>query len=229
MGSDDSEFIVSKLQDEIPLFDHFTTAEQRETAETLADIYSLIIALDHVEKAYLRDSLSGEDYTVIANKLLTQYKVYLSNEQVAKEFGDLQEFKDKYSINASNAITRIERGIPVTVEHAIQGGDSKDSTSLGNSKFGGKAVAEATGNFITTMDALKLNYRTKDQLHPLMSALLLSVNRVSSQDFEQRKNLVQWIVKINKMKAAEKLSEDDARELLFSLDAAYKSFYTLLE
>ncbi|SCU88106.1 LAFA_0E10770g1_1 [Lachancea sp. 'fantastica'] len=229
MGLEDTEVIVGNLQDETPLFDHFTTAEQRETAETLADIYSLIIALDHVEKAYLRDSLSGEDYTVIANKLLAQYKVYLSNEQVAKEFGDLQDFKEKYSINASNAITRIERGIPVTVEHAIQSGDNKDPASVGNSKFGGKAVAEATGNFITTMDALKLNYRAKDQLHPLMSALLLSINRVSSQDFEQRKNLVQWIVKINKMKASEKMSEEDARELLFSLDAAYKSFYTLLE
>ncbi|SCV03141.1 LAME_0H08042g1_1 [Lachancea meyersii CBS 8951] len=226
---DNSELVTDKLQDEVPLFNHLTTAQQRETAETLAEIYSLIIALDHVEKAYLRDSLSGEDYTVLVNKLLAQYKTYLSDEQVLKEFGDLQEFKEKYYISASNAITRIERGIPVTVEHGIRSESDKEPSTAGGSKFGGKAVAEATGNFITVMDALKLNYRTKDQLHPLMSELLLSINRVSSQEFDQRKNLVQWIVKINKMRASEKLSEDDASELLFSLDAAYKNFYTLLE
>ncbi|SCU95060.1 LANO_0E09142g1_1 [Lachancea nothofagi CBS 11611] len=225
-----AESTIENLRDEVPLFDHFTTSQQRETTETLAEIYSLIIALDQIEKAYLRDCLSGEDYTVTVNKLLAQYQTYLSNDEVCKEFGNLQSFKERYNISASNAMTRIERGMPVTVEHAIRSDKDQDASHMSSgNKFSGKAVAEATGNFITVMDALKLNYRAKDQLHPLMSELLLSVNRVSSQDFEHRKTLVEWIVKINKMKAAEKISEDEASELLFSLDAAYKTFYTLLE
>ncbi|CUS24453.1 LAQU0S16e02058g1_1 [Lachancea quebecensis] len=222
------DVLAKNLHNEVPLFDHYTSPQKRETIETLAEVYSLIITLDQVEKAYLKDCLSSDDYTVTINKLLAQYKTYLSNEDVAKEFGDLTTFKEKYSISASNAITRIERGMPVTVEHAIQSKNAKESSN-GSAKYSGKAVAEATGNFITVMDALKLNYRAKDQLHPLMSELLLSINRVTSQDFENRRDLVEWIVKINKMRAAEKLSEDEASELLFSVDTAYKSFYTLLE
>ncbi|SCU84956.1 LADA_0D04874g1_1 [Lachancea dasiensis] len=218
-----------KLLHEVPLFDHFTTARQRETSETLAEIYSLVVVLDQVEKAYLRDCLSGSEYTTIVNKLLAQYKTYLDNDDVQKEFGDLRTFKEKYNISASNAITRIERGMPVTVEHGIRSEQDTSASLSGSAQFSGKAVAEATGNFITVMDALKLNYRAKDQLHPLMSELLLSINRVSSQDFEHRQSLVDWIVKVNKMRVAEKLTEDDARELLFCLESAYKNFYTLLE
>lgn len=217
----------ARLYEEMPLFDHSTTPQRREVIESLAEVYSLIIVLDQVEKAYLKDSISSEEYTMTVNKLLAQYKTYLENDEVAKEFGDLQQFRERYSINASNAITRIERGIPVTVEHAIQG--SSGGSTPGATKYSGKAVAQATGNFITVMDALKLNYRAKDQLHPLMSDLLLSINRVSSQDFEHRSKLVEWIIKINKMKVNETLTEDEVRELLFDLDTAYKSFYTLLE
>lgn len=227
------------LYEEVPLFDNNTTSQEKETIENVADVYSIIIALDHIEKAYLRDSISSNHYTQSVNKLLAQYRTYMNMEDVANHVGDLHQFKEKYNIIASNAITRLERGIPVTVEHAIdddQGtsnGDKSAGSESGNNKNSGKYnaknVAEATGNFITVMDALKLNYRAKDQLHPLMAELLLSINRVTNQDFENRSKLIEWIVKINKMKADETLNDHEARELLFELDQAYKSFYTLLE
>lgn len=79
------------------------------------------------------------------------------------------------------------------------------------------------------MDALKLNYKAKDQLHPLLAELLLSINKVTQSDFEHRKELVNWIIKINKMRVEDTLSDNEIRELLFDLDLAYKSFYSLLE
>ncbi|SCU91703.1 LAMI_0E06920g1_1 [Lachancea mirantina] len=214
---------------EISLFDHSTSSREREILEALGEVYSLIIVLDQVEKAYLKDCLSSEEYTSTVNKLLAQYKTYLADEEVAKEFGGLEQFRAKYQISASNAITRLERGMPVTVEHAIQTKNSSTALSSNGKNISGKAVAEATGNFITVMDALKLNYRTKEKLHPLMSELLLSINRAGSQDFEYRKKLVEWTVKINKMNISQSLEDSDARELLFDLEAAYKNFYTLLE
>lgn len=214
-----------ELYQEVQLFDADTTSQQRETIDSLSEIYSIIIALDHVEKAYLKDSITADQYTNSVNKLLAQYKIYLANENVAKEFVDLEHFKSKFNIVASNAITRLERGIPVTVEHAIVDNDGTSTSKTVN----GKNVAEATGNFITTIDALKLNYKAKDQLHPLMAELLLSINKVSRKDFEYRDKLVQWIVKINKMKFDDVLSDAEIRELIFDLDMAYKSFYTLLE
>lgn len=247
----------AELYNEVPLFDTSITSQRKETIETLSEIYSIIIALDHVEKAYLKDSVDTNQYTNAVNKLLAQYKTYLNDAKVRKEFKDLDSFVKRYNIVASNAIIRLERGIPMTVEHAIDDDNENDDFENNNGDNGnnkgtddknddihrnkikvnisknktsnGKNVAEATGNFITLIDALKLNYRAKDQLHPLMAELLLSINKVSRQDFEYRQKLVEWIVKINRMKADEQLTDTEIRELIFDLDAAYKSFYTLLE
>ncbi|EDO15356.1 hypothetical protein Kpol_457p7 [Vanderwaltozyma polyspora DSM 70294] len=223
----------STLNEEIVLFENTVSLKEKEAIETLSDIYSIIIAIDQVEKAYLKDSVSNEEYTSTVNKLLIQYRTYLSNdnEDLQRLFGDLNAFKERYNIVAPNAITRLERGIPVTVEHAIES-NSPNAESGGSSNIAnnakGKHIAEATGNFITIMDALKLNYKAKDQLHPLMAELLLSVNRVTQSDFENRGKLIEWIVKINKMKVDAVLTDTEARELLFDLDLAYKSFYALL-
>lgn len=81
-------------------------------------------------------------------------------------------------------------------------------------------------------------------MHPLLAELLLSINRVTplqrnntqgdqdtagSQSGEgNKKKLVEWIVKINKMKIDQELDDKDAKELLFDLDVAYKNFYSLL-
>lgn len=225
-----------QIFDQISQFNGNLTSQEKETKQTLSEVYSIIIALDYVEKAYLKDSISSSQYTNSVNKLLAQYKTYLSNDSVRKEFVDLDHFKSKYDIVASNAVTRLERGIPITVEHAILDTDitdnengSKDSTISRKNGYNGKDVAQATGNFITIMDALKLNYKAKDQLHPLIAELLLSINKVTQSDFKHRKELVDWIVRINKMKVEDTLTINEIRELLFDLDLAYKSFYTLLE
>ncbi|CCF58254.1 hypothetical protein KAFR_0E01000 [Kazachstania africana CBS 2517] len=219
----------SKLYQEVPLFDPLgTTNQEKETVEMLSEIYSIIITLDQVEKSFLKDSITADQYTNVVNKLLAQYKTYLSNESVQDEFVDPDSFKKKYNIVASNAITRLERGIPVTVEHATQPSSTNNNTTSAN--FNAKDVAEATGNFITVMDALKLNYKAKDQLHPLMADLLLSINKVDvKKDFEYRDKLVSWIININKLGINDELNDDEIRELLFDLDMAYKNFYTLLE
>ncbi|EJS41370.1 vps28p [Saccharomyces arboricola H-6] len=229
--------IFELLHDEVPLFDNSITTKDKEIIETLSEIYSIIITLDHVEKAYLKDSINDSQYTNTVDKLLKQFKVYLNSQnkdEINKHFQSIEAFSDKYNITASNAITRLERGIPITAEHAISttapmtpGSNEQGSSS--NKKFNAKYVAEATGNFITVMDALKLNYNAKDQLHPLLAELLISLNRVTRDDFENRSKLIDWIVKINKLSIGDTLNETQIRELLFDLDLAYKSFYALLD
>lgn len=223
-----------KLYEEVPLYDIGTSPREKEIIETLGEIYSIIITLDHVEKAFLKDDLTSEEYTTLANKLISQYRTYLNDRDVEQRFQNLDSFKETWQITASNAITRLERGIPVTVEHGTIGGsglgDTENKTaSNSGTKYSGKRVAEATGNFITVMDALKLNYKTREQLHPLMAELLLSINRVTGSDFENRSKLVEWIVKLNKLQKQETLSDDQCVQLLNTLEAAYKSFYALLE
>ena len=66
--------------------------------ESLAEIYSIILTLDALEKAYLRDSIAESEYTEICDRLLRQYKSNLADETVSAAFGDLERFKAEWDV-----------------------------------------------------------------------------------------------------------------------------------
>jgi hypothetical protein len=79
------------------------------------------------------------------------------------------------------------------------------------------------------MDALKLNYKSKDQLHPLLSDLMTSLNTSMSKDFEARGKIVQWLITLNQMRAADELNGDQSRQVLIhSLGCADGRFCLIL-
>lgn len=88
----------------------------------------------------------------------------------------------------------------------------------------GVLILEATQDFITFLDAVKLGLLSKDQLHPLLSDVIQSVNNVTDKDFENRGKIVQWLITLNQMKASEELSEQQARELDMDIQQAYQGF-----
>src|SRR5690606_23081519 len=88
----------------------------------------------------------------------------------------------------------------------------------------GVLIAEATQEFITFLDAVKLGFLSKDQLHPLLTDVIQSVNRVTDKDFENRGKIVQWLITLNQMKATDELVEDQARELEMDIQQAYGGF-----
>jgi ESCRT-I complex subunit VPS28 len=88
----------------------------------------------------------------------------------------------------------------------------------------GVLILEATQEFITFLDAVKLGLLSKDQLHPLLSDVIQSVNRVTDKDFDNRGKIVQWLITLNQMKASDELSEQQARELDMDIQQAYQGF-----
>ncbi|CAN6674799.1 vacuolar protein sorting-associated protein 28 [Trichomonascus vanleenenianus] len=214
----------------------YSTLQERELHEALAEVYSIIVTLDMLEKAYLRDAVPAHEYTPACLRLIAQYNMNLKNEAVAESFGDIDSFKAKYGMHHPNATARLKVGVPATVEHAIESSHARAMASpaaaeqsSGSGGISAKAVAEATGNFITTMDGLKLNFKAKDQLHPLLGDLVMSLNKVTSEDFEGRGKLVQWLITLNGMKANEELSDGQTRDFLFDLNQAYNAFVKILE
>jgi ESCRT-I complex subunit VPS28 len=91
------------------------TAAERDLNDSLAEIYSIIITLDGLEKAYIKDSIPEGEYADICSRLLKQYKSNLSDETVAREFVDLETFKREWDA-CSPPIMRmtsiIDRAIP---------------------------------------------------------------------------------------------------------------------
>ncbi len=123
------------------------------------------------------------------------------------------------------ATERIRIGLPSTVT-APSINSSMVSSGGG---MNGTLILEATQDFITFLDALKLGLLAKDQLHPLLSDVIQSVNKVTDGDFEGRGKIVQWLITLNQMKATEEVSEEQARELELDMNSAYQGFKATLK
>jgi len=66
-------------------------------------------------------------------------------------------------------------------------------------------------------------------LHPLLTDVIQSVNKVTDQDFEHRGKIIQWLITLNQMKTAEELSEEQARDLAFDMEQAYNGFKAIIQ
>ena len=74
------------------------TRAERDLQDSLAEVFSIIITLDELEKAYLKDAIPESDYTEICDRLLKQYKAILTDEAVTREFVDLETFKNEWDV-----------------------------------------------------------------------------------------------------------------------------------
>lgn len=84
--------------------------------------------------------------------------------------------------------------------------------------------------FITLMDKLRLEIRAMDELHPELSDLVDTMNRLSilPADFDGKQKVTEWLATLNSMQASDELSESQVRQLLFDLDSAYNAFNKVL-
>ncbi|KAL8905803.1 MAG: hypothetical protein Q9207_002416 [Kuettlingeria erythrocarpa] len=206
-----------------------TTAAERDLHDSLAEIYSIIITLDGLEKAYIRDSIPESEYTELCSRLLNQYKSILKDDIVSREFVDLETFKNKWDIECPRATERLRVNLPATIAEpsATHVGSSNNVSQSRNSATGSQILL-ATENFITFLDALRLNMLSKDSLHPLLSEVIQSVNQVTTTDFENRGKIISWLIRLNGMKATEELGEEEARQLTFEMEGAYAGFKATL-
>jgi ESCRT-I complex subunit VPS28 len=61
-----------------------SAVKDREKLDNLADIYSIIVATEHLERAYLRDALTQQSYILLLNKLISQYHTASENIKVTQ-------------------------------------------------------------------------------------------------------------------------------------------------
>ncbi|KAL1914377.1 uncharacterized protein VTP21DRAFT_8957 [Calcarisporiella thermophila] len=206
------------LDEEIKLY---TNSKGREKYETMADLYAIIVTVEHLEKAYIRDSITPQDYTPACARLIAQFKTALN--LVRDAVPDVEQFMREYKLECPAAANRLLKiGVPATIEHAAESGRDPSRSA--------KYVAETVQHFITLMDALKLNFTAVDQLHPQLSDLMQSLHYVSlPPEFEDSKEkLRNWLITLNQMKASDTLGEDDVRQLMFDLENAHNLFYRSL-
>ncbi|KAI6105941.1 vacuolar protein sorting-associated [Pisolithus croceorrhizus] len=201
------------LDEEVRLY---TTNAEREKYSLLATLFGIIVALDFLERAYVRDSITAAEYSPACTRLLSQYMTMLK--LVKDSIPSIEDFMTRFRLDTPAALHRIKVGVPATVEHSSEAGPET-----------GKWIAETTQNFITFMDALKLRLRAKDQLHPILQELVTGYARFKgSKEWEGRSRMVGWLITLNGMKASEELTEEQSRQLLFDVDYAYAEFFRSL-
>uniref|UniRef100_A0A0C9QX01 Vacuolar protein sorting-associated protein 28 homolog n=1 Tax=Wollemia nobilis TaxID=56998 RepID=A0A0C9QX01_9CONI len=192
---------------------------EREMYDNFADLFAIIRTMEKLEKAYVRDVISPKDYEPECTKLIAQFKTLTTS--LKDTVPSVDRFMETYKMDCPAAVNRLlVSGIPATVEHKAQSSDMGTAV----------AVAECVQHFITAMDSLKLNMMAVDQVHPPLSDLLSALNKVPqlSSDFEGKLKMREWISRLNKMSAADELTEQQARQLLFDLETSYNAFINAL-
>ncbi|KAJ2989864.1 hypothetical protein NUW58_g3249 [Xylaria curta] len=203
------------LDEEVKLAE---TRAERDLQDSLAEIFSIIVTLDELERAFLKDAIPESDYTEICERSLKQYKSILGDETVANAFVGLEEFKAEWDLEVPRATERLKVGMPSTAVTASTGTAPQPAVTADSKS--GQLILKATEDFITFLDALRLGLLAKDQLHPLLTDIIQSANKVTDQDFENRGKIIQWLITLNQMKATEELSEHQARELELDINSA---------
>lgn len=201
-----------ELMEEIKLY---RTAREREKYDNLADLFALISTLQNLEKAYIRDCVTPQEYTAACSKLLVQYKVAFKIVQ-DDEYPTIDAFVKKFKLDCPAALARVKEDRPITIK------DDKGNTS--------KCIADIVSLFITLMDKLRLEIKAMDELHPELRDLVDTMNRLSliPSDFEGKEKVTTWLNTLNEMQASDELSESQVRQLLFDLESSYAAFNNLL-
>jgi len=149
-------------------------------------------------------------------KLISQFKLTHAAAVNSCHNFDIYDFIKSYKINVPLGVTRLlEDGVPATTVHQVA--EEKGRIVL---------VQDATEKFITAMDAIRLGQSAVDELQPVLGDLMDALTKLPDlpKDFESTKKVHDWLIRLNKMRAAEEITEDDSRQLSHDLDVAYTVF-----
>ncbi|SAL99977.1 hypothetical protein [Absidia glauca] len=206
------------MDEEIRLF---TNNKDREKYDNMADLFSIIVLMEHLEKAFIRDSITPIEYTPQCANLIAKYKTTMNF--LADSVKDLETFMNDYKLTCPAAVNRFKIGVPATYEHAVE-------ESNGNRGKATLYVAETVSHFITLLDTLRVNRLAVDDIHPLLEDLIKALNNIPgmSSDYEAKTTVRKWLIVLNGMKAADEITSDQARQMVFEIDRSHNNFYRWL-
>jgi len=207
---------VPNRMEEVKLF---TGPDDREMYDNMAEVYAIVMSLQALERAFMKDCITQDLYTSRCTKLLGQYKTAWRVSKSSSEStpNTIEEFLRKYRLDAPLALERIRNDRPLTIK------DDK-----GNA---GKLIAECSCSYITVANYLELNMTAADDLLNDVKNLYIQLTRMSSlpNDSEAVTLVHKWNEQLKTMSATETLDEDQTRQMKLDIQQAHSAFDTFLE
>lgn len=74
----------------------YGSLKERDEVDVMADLYSIFMATENLEKAYIRDLVGADEYTPACSKLIGQYKTCITS--LGPQF-DVLGFIRKYEVS----------------------------------------------------------------------------------------------------------------------------------
>ncbi|KEG07565.1 vacuolar protein sorting-associated protein-like [Trypanosoma grayi] len=192
---------------------------ERQHVEYLADLFAIIMAIEKVEKAMLRDLITQEQYDTVIRRLLEKYTSTVSHLEQSHNphYTTIESFWENYGSKCPAARTRIQLGL---------NGEKQQKERDG--RVDPRLVLECGQYFITLMDCLKLQQTAVDQLYTLLTDLIQGLTRLRVTERDFFRPLVSWKEKLDTMSASDELNERDTREFAFVLERGYQAFHAYL-
>ncbi|CAJ1398585.1 unnamed protein product [Effrenium voratum] len=189
------------------------SAQERREASKPGELYSIIVASEHLESAFIRGSVSNQDYERECNLLLAQFKTLKTG--LKDKCPDIRAFASEHGLHCPLAEERLlGTGVAAT---ALFGGTAE----------GGKeslACFKASEGFITLLDAVKLNLTAADELLPLVRDLQASIVGIPNlPPLPGLERITGWLVTLNGMRASDQITEAQSRQLALDVEQAYTS------
>jgi len=183
---------------------------EKKRYDTQANLFSIIKTTEALESLYSNSAVSLQEYQKQCAVLISQFKAARKKAQLEKD-DDIRSFMKEHRLECHLAYNRL-------VEFPVPDPGSA---------VGVKLVAETTQHFITLKDALALNMKAVDEIQPLLTDLVDSASR-SLVKFNGLERLSEWLADLHRMKASDELSDEQRRQMMHDIDAAYSSFHKSL-
>ncbi len=171
---------------------------EKKLIELHADLYSILLRLDYIEKAYIRDALSQAEYDLWCPKLISQFRTAVNLIDM-----DFESYYSKYNLELPAAKQRIMEGVASQIPASSS-----------------KMIAEIVQSYITLMDACKLGMTSVDQLAPLLSDVIAGTKKLD----KIYPKLIEWNAILSTKKASDSLNEEQIRQFVYDLESTYSSF-----
>ncbi|XP_034491573.1 vacuolar protein sorting-associated protein 28 homolog isoform X3 [Marmota flaviventris] len=101
-----------ELYEEVKLYKN---AREREKYDNMAELFAVVKTMQALEKAYIKDCVTPNEYTAACSRLLVQYKAAFRQVQ-GSEISSIDEFCRKFRLDCPLAMERVKEDRPITIK-----------------------------------------------------------------------------------------------------------------